>query len=229
MLGDTREVFQIPISFEWSFVNEGRTEIRQEGKSAFHIQEGEKLSDVLHRVCAIENGKLQWLRMHGSLVILPIAGSETIESTLDIVVSFEVQNVPTWEALCVLARTVNESRATDRTLKIVPGFADGYQGPPEFSETKSISLSLAGVTAREVLLAIIETSPVYMRYDYQNVFRPKEGKNVQPLSQVTVYPAVSGKDPKSYPFMDRREYLQTWLKEIDSQIPEIDSAAISDK
>lgn len=222
-LNHVHQAFDVPVSLEWSFVNEDRTEIQEQGSSAFRIREGDTLADVLDRVCAIEGGRLQWLRLRGNIVVCPVVGSGTTESTLDTMVSFEVQGVSTWEALCILARTVNDSKRTDRTLQIVPGFADGYEGPPQFSESKTISLNLKDVPARDVLLAIIEASPIYIRYDYQNLYRLQNRSNTRPSSHVTVYPFVAGVDPKSYPFLDRREYLDIWLKEINAQVQAVDS------
>ena len=98
--------FKVPISFEWSYVNEDRSDTRWPPVS-FSLEAGETLASTLDRFCAATQGQLQWGRIHGIICLWPTGAGGAVESLLDTRVTLHLRGVSTWHAMLELARTIN--------------------------------------------------------------------------------------------------------------------------
>lgn len=152
----------------------GRARGSVEEKVSFGIRKNETLRSCLDRYVELSNGLYEWKVIHNIICLLPKKSSpEQIVNNLDLKVSLHVKEVSTWEALCALAREMNlTARAKEVTgyaVCIVPkGPGELKKAPPELTEVRTVSVDLTDVTAREALCAILQASPLRLKYHYIN-------------------------------------------------------------
>jgi hypothetical protein len=219
-----RESFRVPISFEWSYVNDDRSEVDNR-EFKFAVQAGETLELTLDRFCVAAGRQLQWRRINGVICVWPTGVGGKVESTLDSNVSLKLEGVSTWEALLELARVVNATPSVNRTL--MPSAEprqDQYVPPLALREEKSISLALTNVTAREAVCAIMAASPLQMEFTYSNFYRPNSTKPRMPSSSLS-FRAFDERGNMLYHVPESRssrEYF-IWTDEANAVVPQHDS------
>lgn len=217
-----RDSFRVPISFEWSYVNDDRSEVENRDFT-FSVREGESLGLTLNRFCEATKGQLQWRRIHGIICVWPTGVGGKSESALDTLVSLKLEEVSAWEAILELARIINSAPSVDRT--VMPSAEprqDQYVPPIALREGKSISIALTNVTAREAICAIMAASPLRMEFTYGNYYRPNSAKPRTPSSSLSLR-AFDEKGDTLYHVPDvrsSREYY-IWADEALSVMPKV--------
>lgn len=214
-----REAFDVPISFEWSFVKGDRSEVDR-GDWIFSVKEGETLKESLDRFCAEMSGQLQWGRIQGIICVWPVASAGITESTLDTTVRLDLSGVSTWHAILEVCREVN-IQTEDRVLvpRVEPS-QDRYIPPAALRNHDSISLSFAGVTAREAVCAVLAASPLHIEFNYGNYYRP-ESANPRPPSSSLSLTAFDESRNLLYDVAESplSEEARQWHNEAQSTVP----------
>lgn len=184
---DISEIFRVSISFEWSYVNEDRSEADYP-KIKFRIKRGETLAAVLDNFCAATEGRLRWGTIRGIICIWPADTALEMENLLDVRVSLKVDQLSTWHAWLELLRAVNKMVPADRYIVPgVQGFQDQYIPPWILRDDRSISFDLVDVTAREAACAIMAASPVHAEFRYWTYYRP-DLNSASPTAQMSLWP-----------------------------------------
>ena len=137
----------------------------------FTINVGERFGDVIARLEEASQGRWIFEEIHGVPVLRPnnaFAGHGTL---LDTIVTAKIEASTMWEAVCALARAVNKVNnvyASGTRPLMITFFSPGLlmHPPPEFIETKSITVSLDHVPAREGLCAIFAQMGVKYQITY---------------------------------------------------------------
>lgn len=139
----------------------------------------------------------------------------TTRSLLDETIDLTVKDVSVFEALSLLVTAVNESEAMPEGLSINVFDVAAAQSEEEFLLQKPVSFDMRGRTVREVLCAIIEKSPVAIRYVYGH-------SGGSPMDKVRIdFPLIpverTSADPHA-PFMTRELYakVQEWQKRVET-------------
>lgn len=216
LLDHLSKMFKIPISYEWSLINEDNT-TREQPKIPITIQTGDSLSSALDRFCQVSDGEFRWELVNGIVCVRPISDEKENESLLDVHVSVRLQNVSVWEAFLELARAVNDAQTT-RYLKPSVPFGDGILPPPQLREMRIISLNMTNVTAREVACSIMAASPFRMSYSYSNFYRLGE-KQSHPSADLHLRVYDENHRLLRGPKMVTGEEIAIWWKEADSIVP----------
>ncbi len=189
LIDKTREVFQVPISFEWSYIDESRRDLKMP-KIPFTISPGDSLADVLDRFCSATGKQFQWGRIRGIICVWPTGTNGTTESMLDVRVTVNVEGASAWEAILQLVREVNAKAigAADRYMVARPTFTKEIYTPPlVFRNEHVISLSLQDVSAREAICAIMAASPIRMSFWYFNSYHGNIVDDPRSSSQLTLW------------------------------------------
>lgn len=167
-----RRSFDVPVSYEWPYVDENGVALPWPDIDPW-LDGDEDLRSALEMLPTATKGKLSWSEIRGNICILPPVDANGTENTLDTVVSLQIQNGSTWDALKQLALEINRGVSLNRRTRFFPRFlVHSREGPPEFREGNKVSLDLKDVTAREALCAIIHESPFEMAYSYSTHYRP---------------------------------------------------------
>jgi hypothetical protein len=217
------EVFRVPISFEWSYIHDDRSEM-DTPEISFAIQKGETLVSTLDRFCAATEGRLRWERLSGIICLRPTGDGGMTESLLDIPVSLQLQGVSTWEAFLELARAVNAKLPNERFLRPSVPFSDGILPPPELRDVRTVTVDVTNVTAREAACAIMAASPFKMAFWYSNFYRPDAGPSARPSSDILLWVYDEKHKLVRGPKMVTGEEIAIWWKEADSVVPKRDPA-----
>ncbi len=209
------EIYRVPISFEWSFVNDDRSAAEYPDIS-FAVNAGDTLTITLERFCGASKGLLQWASIRGIICIWPAVQGQQ-ENLLNTPVTLKLDNVSTWHAYLELAKAVN-TKASDRFLKPSVAYSDGRLPPPALREDKKISCNLENVTAREAACAIIAMSQMRLAFKYTNFYRPVTEKS-RPSADIFLWPYTSEHKIARGPRMETGEDLAVWITEADSVVP----------
>lgn len=180
------KVYRVPISFEYSLVNEDGSDFPLP-RTNYRPVSGETLSSALNRLCEVPGGTFGWKRVGGMLCVQPIENIQPVESTLDTKVSFSVENASTWEALMALATAMNQDVTDERVVRIRSYSSDEFLTlPVEFLDEKKFHFSFQDVSARDALCAILAASDFEVSFRYTNNFRPEVYPTLRPTSLVLI-------------------------------------------
>lgn len=140
----------------------------------FAIFEGERFGDVVARLESAAQGRWIFEEIHGVPLLRPDTAVVGHGTLLDTVISVDIEALSMWDALCALARAVNQTNGLHasgaRPLLITFAEPAALRHPPAmFIEEKLISLSLKQITAREGLCAIFAQVGTNIRYLYNCV------------------------------------------------------------
>ncbi len=102
-----------------------------------------------------------------------IANSGHAPSNLDVLVSIDVENVSTWEAIKVVVVQVQCGLLYGTKMHFTVCRPYPGRTPPEFYRVRNISLHLDDVTAREALCAILRQSVLQIGIRYHALRDPK--------------------------------------------------------
>jgi hypothetical protein len=212
------DLFKVPISFEWSYVNQDRVE-EETPRIQLEISPNQTLEQVLDEFCAAAGGRLQWQRIHGVIWIGPKDSEGRTESLLDVVVSLQLEDASVWDAFLELSRVINENTPQGRYIKPSANPNNDALPPLGFRNEKTVTLDLVNVTAREAAAAIMSTSAFHMKIWYTNFYRVRETNPMKPMAQLSIwaydehYRLLSDLRPPS------REVEMRWHNEADSVVP----------
>jgi hypothetical protein len=200
-----RDVFGVPLSVE-GVPKESEYAVAVTQKvPPFPIEAGESLGDVLER---FEDASEHIYRFD-LIRRIPIirANPEILKerNLLDSVIDLKLENHTIWDALCVLARTVNRKVVSDggEALSIELNGPQFMELPaPVFLEDPAVSIDLVGVTAREALCAILESAASKNRFNYYYYDYPDEYDFVSVLASDMAGRVIHGEQVRDVKKLD---------------------------
>jgi len=138
-----------------------------EGELTFRVAEDETLRDFLDQLGEVTAGQMNWGFLRGMLYIGPTRIPESGRKYLSIKISLDLDGVSTWEAYKQWATAVNAGRKDGPGVWLVVT-KPIMRAPGAFTDAKTITLHLEGVTAREALCAITAASPLPISISYSH-------------------------------------------------------------
>lgn len=137
--------------------------------AVFPIHAGETFSSVMARFEAASEHCYKFEMIRGTPVLRPKSNKVEEMNLLDTIVDLKLADHTIWEALCALARAVNQKRVPDvgKRLYIYPADPSFARLPARvLVDEPTVSVNLAYVSAREAMCAIFESADVKFNYFY---------------------------------------------------------------
>ena len=147
-----------------------------------HVPRGQSLERTLELLCADSGGMLTWELLHDVLCIYPSRMPDEKISPLELAVTLDLQEASVWEAIKMVSQQINNALGPGSVdvmpLYSIPDMLDqgdpatrsptvwGYQPPEWFTASKTLTLQLEDISAREALCAIFNASPHPVRARY---------------------------------------------------------------
>lgn len=185
-----RDTYGLPVSSEGVPDRSAETTL-----ISFGIQRNETLKHALDKFVQATGGVCEWKWIEDTIFIGPRKdGNPSNITSLDAVVSLELESVSVWDAFVALGIAMRRNNPSDYPFEAVQPHCVGVlKAPPrEFTEPGHITLSLSNVPARQAACAILKASPVgmYFKYvtgierDYISLLFFENGKHI-PLEMMT--------------------------------------------
>ena len=171
MLRDMKRSYLTPICEEWPYIDGNGDALAPGRCNNLNVQKDTPLSEALDAAMAGSGGMYRWERNpYGSFCIVGTSQGGTAENCLDTRIDLHVEKASTWEALCAVAKAVNEKPVNGRRMGIYPSFIvmRPLRTPEGLKDNLCITLDLKDVPARDAVCAIIAQAPLKMSYWYAN-------------------------------------------------------------
>lgn len=178
VLSSIDNVFGVPLSTEAipkGSPYEGMSE--REELAPFQIDAGETYRSVMKRAVAASGNVYLFEVIRGMSVLRPNPEIVKTPNLLDTVIDLKLDNETIWDALCVLARTVNQMAIAGggETLSIELNGPQFVELPaPVFLEESLVSIDLEKIAAREAMCAILESASSKAMFNYYYFDYPDE-------------------------------------------------------
>ena len=195
MVRDIGRAYLTPICREWPYTDQNGRCLDYPRGERLNAEKDTRLSEALDGVVARSRGMLRWELNHGSVCVVPSEEGPKAENCLDTRIDLQVEKVSTWEALCAVAKAVNEKPVNGRRMGVYPGFVEmrRYATPKGLKDNPCITLDLKDVPARDAVCAIIAQAPLKMYYTYLN----RQGMgDAPPVGTLRIY--ILGDDGLGY-------------------------------
>ena len=207
MLRDIRRIYLTPICEEWPYIDGNGDALAPGTCSNISVRKDTPLSEALDAVVARSGGMYRWERNHGSICVVGTGKGRNPENCLDTWIDLHVEKLSTWDALCAVAKAVNEKPVNGRRMGVYPGFVElrRYATPKGLKDNPCITLDLRDVPARDAVCAIIAQAPLKMDCAY---FNSQGMGDAPPVATLTIY--ILGDDGLGYcgsEDLPTREYL----------------------
>lgn len=198
--------------------------ILQTADGGYVLGQNETISDYLRQSNFFEKSRPPGMeartRRVGDVYIAYVVNIDnpegyTTRSLLDETIDLTVKDVSVFEALSLLISAVNESEAMPEGLSIKLFDVAAAQSEDEFLLQEPVTFDMRGRTVREVLCAIIERSPVAIRYRYGH-------SGGSPMDVLSIeFPLIPPERMSATPdasFMTRELYAKIleWRKRIET-------------
>jgi len=172
----------IPLSVEWPFIeDDGDTEITPTVIKQMVLPK-EGWEEVWEEIRIAHRKKTQIRFFHGIPFCVPITEER---SNLNVLVSLDMDEATTWEAIKQVVRSVN-SRPEFGLLSVLHSAFSGGVWPEEYRCDRCITLDLDDVPAREALCAIAAQAPLQLRFLYSNNHKPSYRPDFDPRSHLQI-------------------------------------------
>lgn len=219
---DIAGMYEVPVSFEWPYVEEDRSATKQPDIS-LSLQPDQTLSQTLDMFVRESGIALRWERVHGVISIWPPDSALEVENNLDVKVSLKLESVSTWDAFKALADAINVDGIKGRRINIYPHFtSSGMAAPPEFRNDNSITLDLQNISAREAACRIMAMSPLELGYSYANHYDPSLSGTTEPISMMSIQVYRQGRAYNTHEGMPRAELVR-YMEESKAMLGEFGS------
>jgi hypothetical protein len=162
-------VFSVPICYESDQTRNLELFERSAQTLELSVDKGETLGMTLDRFCAETNGAYRWDTIQGSVCLFPAPlRDDTKANALENSISLDAKDCSTWDAFKLIARQFNltfleSGRLAPLSVEPV-GLGIGVKPLDAFTDTIIGDIALNNATARDVICAVIQTSPIKLKY-----------------------------------------------------------------